>query len=104
MGQVLEEVRQAAEAARSAVGAMAAASDAAVDAALVAIADALRAESERILAANAGDLEAATDLTGALRDRLRLDPDRLAAIRALRPAAFLQKPLDFSQLDEHLGS
>src|SRR5207302_6976026 len=104
MGQVLEEVRQAAEAARSAVDAMAAASDEAVDAALVAIADALRAESERILEANAADLEAATDLTGALRDRLRLDAERLAAIEAqVRALAGLPQLPDEGEVREHSG-
>src|SRR5437899_2822294 len=104
MGQVLEEVRQAAEAARSAVDAMTAASDEAVDAALVAIADALRAESERILEANAADLEAATDLTGALHDRLRLDPERLAAIEAqVRALAGLPHLPDEGEVREHSG-
>jgi len=59
---------------------MAAASDAALDEALGEIADRLDAEADRILAANREDLEAATDITDALRDRLRLDPAKLSAI------------------------
>jgi glutamate-5-semialdehyde dehydrogenase len=101
---VLEEVRQAARAARSTVDAMAAASPDALDRALVEIADRLRSESEAILAANADDLDAATDLTGALRDRLRLDPDRLAAIEAqVRALAELPHVPEEGEVREHSG-
>ncbi|WP_025745858.1 glutamate-5-semialdehyde dehydrogenase [Kallotenue papyrolyticum] len=54
------------------------------DAALAAIADELRRDSETILAANARDVAdaEAAGLREALIDRLRLTPDRLAAIAA----------------------
>lgn len=54
------------------------------DAALAAIADELRRDSEAILAANARDVAAAeaAGLSEALIDRLRLTPERLAAIAA----------------------
>jgi glutamate-5-semialdehyde dehydrogenase len=101
---VLEEVRQAARAARSTVDAMAAAGSDALDRALVEIADRLRSESDAILAANAEDLDAATDLTGALRDRLRLDPDRLAAIEAqVRALAELPHVPEEGEVREHSG-
>src|SRR3989440_7221677 len=97
-------MRQVAEAARSAVDAMAAAPDDAVDGALVAIADRLRSESAAILAANAEDLEGATGLTGALRDRLRLDPERLAAIEAqVRALAELPRLSTDGEVREHSG-
>ncbi len=52
------------------------------DAALAAAAAALRARSEEILAANARDVKAAeaAGLSGALLDRLRLDPPRVEAM------------------------
>ena len=59
---------------------MAAATEDELTRALTGIADRLGAESDAILAANVEDLEAATDLPDAMRDRLRLDPDRLAGI------------------------
>ena len=83
---------------------MAAAPDDAVDGALVAIADRLRSESAAILAANAEDLEGATGLTGALRDRLRLDPERLAAIEAqVRALAELPRLSTDGEVREHNG-
>ena len=48
--------------------------------AIVAAADALRAAEADILAANVRDLAAASDLAPAMRDRLRLDPQRIAAM------------------------
>lgn len=42
----------------------------------------LRARADAILAANAADMAAATNLSPALRDRLRLDPARLEGIAA----------------------
>jgi glutamate-5-semialdehyde dehydrogenase len=101
---VIEQVRQAAEAARSAVDAMAAASDDELTSALTGIADRLRSESDAILEANAEDLEGATDLPDAMRDRLRLDPDRIAGIerqvRALAELPFV--PAD-GEVVEHDG-
>jgi glutamate-5-semialdehyde dehydrogenase len=101
---VLEEVRQRALAARSTVDAMGAASGDELDRALVEIADRLRSESEPILAANADDLDAASDLTGALRDRLRLDAERLAAIEAqVRALAELPHVPEEGEVREHSG-
>jgi glutamate-5-semialdehyde dehydrogenase len=62
--------------------------------ALHAIAAALRAGSEPILAANAGDLQAAADLSSAARDRLRLDPQRVEAMaRGVEEIAALPDPI-----------
>jgi glutamate-5-semialdehyde dehydrogenase len=101
---MLDSVTGPAQAARATVGAMAEAPDEAVDRALVEIADRLRSEAGAILAANADDLEAATDLTGALRDRLRLDADRLAAIEAqVRALAELPHVPTEGEVREHSG-
>lgn len=57
-------------------------------------ADALLSQSDRILAANARDLEAASDLSSAMRDRLKLSPERLqAAAEGLRQVAALPDPV-----------
>jgi glutamate-5-semialdehyde dehydrogenase len=57
-------------------------------------ADALLARTERILAANARDLEAASELSSAMRDRLKLTPARLqAAAEGLRQVAALPDPI-----------
>lgn len=71
-------------AARSASGVLATATADAKNAALRAIAHALVAAEPRIVAANALDLEAAAEagLSDSLRDRLRLDGDRLGALAA----------------------
>ncbi|MFL5782360.1 MAG: aldehyde dehydrogenase family protein [Thermoleophilaceae bacterium] len=104
MGGMLDAVTQPAHAARATVGAMGAASEATLDRALVEIADRLRSEAPAILAANAEDLEAASDLTGALRDRLRLDTDRLAAIEAqVRTLAELRHVPVEGEVREHSG-
>jgi glutamate-5-semialdehyde dehydrogenase len=66
------------------------------DAALRAIADALEARTDEILAANAGDMEAGREasLSSALLDRLRLDEERVAAIAAqVRDIAALPDPV-----------
>lgn len=63
-------------------------------AALHAAADAIRADTAAILAANARDMAAASDLSGALRDRLALDGGRLAAIAdAIDHVASLPDPV-----------
>jgi glutamate-5-semialdehyde dehydrogenase len=77
-------VRTAARAARAATTALASASDGAIDAALGAMARALDAAAPAVLAANEQDMRAAADqgLPTGVRDRLRLDEQRLAAIAA----------------------
>jgi glutamate-5-semialdehyde dehydrogenase len=77
-------VRTAARAARAATAALASASDSAIDAALGAMARALDAAAPAVLAANEQDMRAAADqgLPTGVRDRLRLDEQRLAAIAA----------------------
>ncbi len=63
-------------------------------AALHAAADAIRADAAAILAANARDMAAAGDLSGALRDRLALDDGRLAAMAdAIDHVATLPDPV-----------
>jgi len=71
-------------AAVAAAEALARADAAQKDAALAAAAAALRARSEEILAANARDMKAAeaAGLSGAMLDRLRLDPARVEAMAA----------------------
>ena len=59
-------------------------------------AEALLLQSDAILAANARDLEAATDLSPANRDRLRLTPERLQGMaEGLRQVAALPDPVGF---------
>jgi glutamate-5-semialdehyde dehydrogenase len=61
---------------------------------LLAIAEALRAAEPNILAANARDLQRASDLSAAMRDRLALDPARLAAMAdAVAAVAGLDDPV-----------
>jgi len=69
-------------AARRAAVTLASAGSAAKDRALAHLAERLVADQDRLLAANAKDLERADaqGLTGALRDRLRLDPRRIEAM------------------------
>lgn len=73
---------QLAGAARAAAGRLATATTADKDRALTILADQLERETDRILAANASDLTAAEagGVTGALLDRLRLTPARVAAM------------------------
>jgi len=84
----------AARAARAATGTVARAPRPAKDAALRAAAAALRARQAEILAANAADIEAATGLTPAFRDRLTLTPARIEAMAAgLEEVAELPDPV-----------
>lgn len=63
------------------------------DAVLLAMADAIEAEAETILAANKQDLES-SGLTGAMRDRLLLTRDRIAAMASgVREVAGLPDPV-----------
>jgi glutamate-5-semialdehyde dehydrogenase len=90
------EVRAVAARARDAAAALAPLRRADKDAALHAMADALGAAAEDILAANARDVTAARESGTAesLIDRLRLDPDRLAAMAdGLRDVAGLPDPV-----------
>jgi glutamate-5-semialdehyde dehydrogenase len=82
--QATEAVRVAARAARAAAPSLAGASDGAIAAALGAMAAALPDAAAAVLAANADDMRAAEDnrLPAGVRDRLRLDEERLKAIAA----------------------
>ena len=89
-------LRAQALACRDAAHAVAALSSDAKDALLRAMADALDADADGILAANAEDLRAAVEkgIAGAMLDRLKLDPSRLASIaNALREVAALPDPV-----------
>ncbi len=84
------------EAARAAAAELALAPRAAKDAALAAGAAALRQGTETILAANARDMAAARakGLSGALLDRLELNPKRVAAMaEGLETVAALEDPV-----------
>src|SRR6516165_11374106 len=90
------EVHNAARRARVAARALALLPTAAKDAALQSAADAVGAHAERILAANAGDLEAAraAGTPAAMLDRLALDSKRVDGIAAgLRQVAGLPDPV-----------
>ncbi|WP_133000926.1 glutamate-5-semialdehyde dehydrogenase [Luteimonas arsenica] len=92
----MSDIRDQALACRAAAVAIAALSTPAKDALLHAMADALDAGAPAILDANARDLAAAraNGTTGAMLDRLLLDPARLAAIAgALREVAALPDPV-----------
>jgi glutamate-5-semialdehyde dehydrogenase len=79
-----EAVRAAARAARATVTGLATAPDAAIDAALTAMAEALHAAAPAVLRANELDMRNAAErgLPVGVRDRLRLDERRLAAMAA----------------------
>jgi glutamate-5-semialdehyde dehydrogenase len=79
-----EAVRTAAQAARAAAPGLANATDGVIDAALGAMAHALAEAAPAILAANEADMQAAAErgLAAGVRDRLRLDGDRLKAMAA----------------------
>ncbi|MBN8213267.1 MAG: glutamate-5-semialdehyde dehydrogenase [Xanthomonadales bacterium] len=89
-------IRAQALACRDAAQTVAALSTDAKNALLRAMADALQADADAILAANAGDLRAAEakGIGSAMLDRLMLDPQRLAGIAdALREVAELPDPV-----------
>jgi glutamate-5-semialdehyde dehydrogenase len=79
-----EAVRAAARAARAAAPGLASAPDGAIDAALGAMSQALEAAAPAVLAANHEDMRAAAarSLPDGVRDRLRLDEQRLKAMAA----------------------
>src|SRR3954471_19902777 len=79
---IVDEVRAVAERARAAAAALAPLPRSAKDRALLAMADALEAETDRILAANAEDVTAGREAgtTEALLDRLSLDRARVTAM------------------------
>ncbi|MGJ4801697.1 glutamate-5-semialdehyde dehydrogenase [Luteimonas sp. SDU82] len=90
------DIRQLALQCRDAAQVLATLPTAAKDAMLRAMADALEADRDAILAANAQDLEAASakGVGGAMLDRLRLDPARVTGIaQALREVAALPDPV-----------
>ena len=92
----MQEVLNKCQAAKDASRALGATSGNARNAALVAMADALEAQSAEILAANAKDMEAAKagGTKESLLDRLLLTDDRIAGIAdALRKLAKLDDPL-----------
>ena len=91
----LPELMQAiGHAARAAADKLALVSTDAKNRALLAAADAVRAQRHRILAANERDLREAADLGGALVERLRLDEKRVLAIAAaLEEIARLADPI-----------
>ncbi len=80
--------------ARAAADELAVATRAPKDRWLLRSADALLQNADAILAANARDVEAAADLSGAMKDRLKLTPARLqAAAEGLRQVAALPDPV-----------
>jgi len=93
---VAEAVRACARRAKEAAVQLATLTRRQKDAALHAIADALVAQTERIVAANAADVSRAerSGATAAYLDRLRLDANRVAAIAAdVRKVAALPDPV-----------
>src|SRR5487761_976743 len=101
-----QAVVSAGEAARRAAGGLAAAGDAAIDAALRQMASLLRGQAPAILEANAADMAAGTEtgLGRGLLDRLRLDEQRLAATaRQLELLAGVPFPPDVTPLDKLPG-
>ncbi|MFI8777304.1 glutamate-5-semialdehyde dehydrogenase [Brachybacterium paraconglomeratum] len=91
-----EAVRGAARAAKDAQPVLARLRRAEKDALLHAMAEALVARADEIVAANAQDLAAADEsgMAAGLRDRLALDPQRIASIaQQLRDAAALPDPV-----------
>ncbi len=94
-----KHLRRTAEAARAASRVLGRAPAAQRDAALRAMAAALRREAARVIAANAADLAESTG-NAAFRDRLALTPDRVEAMaRGLEDIAALPDPLDRTLAD-----
>lgn len=94
--EVSEQVLAVARRAKDASRALAVATRGTKDAALHALADALVAQSDRIVAANAEDLDRgrANGTSAGLLDRLALTPERIGAIAAaLRDLAALPDPV-----------
>ena len=92
----MSEVLEAARRAKVAAAALAPLTRATKDAALLAMADALVAEQDRILAANAQDVDAGREAgtSEAMLDRLALTPARIAAMAdGLRHVATLPDPV-----------
>ncbi len=88
------DVRAAAEAANKAARALLASDDAVRRQAMVCIGDAILAAKQQILQANQEDLDAATDLAPAMRQRLELPRQKLeAALTGLRQLAEAPDPL-----------
>ena len=95
LGDLAAELAELGQKARAAAAVLAAAPSGQKDAALMAMAAALRRESESILKANAEDLAAADDrLPAAFRDRLTLSEQRVEAMAAgLEEIAELADPV-----------
>jgi glutamate-5-semialdehyde dehydrogenase len=96
MAVATQSVTDLCRAAKAAARELAALDSATKDRALLAVADALEAHTPAILDANARDLEAGRDsgLSGALMDRLALDPGRIAAMaRGVRDIVALPDPV-----------
>ena len=87
-------LREMAERAREASRKLALADENAKNLALLEMAKALEKEQEAILAENEKDMEAGSGLTQALRDRLRLTPQRISGMaEGLRQVAALPDPV-----------
>jgi len=103
--QATEAVRTAARAARAAAPSLAGAADAAIDAAIGAMARSLADAAPAVLAANEADMRAAADagLAAGVRDRLRLDADRLKAMAAQRKIRDLPGGLVLTERSRPVG-
>src|SRR5687767_8218938 len=89
-----EQITALAKQARQASRALAKLTTAQKNSCLAAMADALEAGKDVLLKANARDTEAATDLSAAMLDRLRLDEKRVGAMaKGLREVAALPDPV-----------
>jgi glutamate-5-semialdehyde dehydrogenase len=103
-----EAVAAHGRAAQAAAPSLASAPDDVVDAAVRAMADRLAAATDEVLAANASDLEKAdaAGMSGALRDRLKLDNTRLQAmagqLRLLAEVPFPVRDTDLRTLPDGL--
>ena len=87
-------LKEMAERARRASRALALADEQTKNRALLQMAEALEKEQDAILAENEKDMEAGTGLTQALRDRLRLTPQRISGMaEGLRQVAALPDPV-----------